>query len=192
MKIAVSAGHDPKRRGACSGDVCEHDLTVPWQLTILSYLGDAGLRVPSDAPLKQKIVWINEHPDITIAAEIHFNAGGGKKTKGCETLYAPRSVRGKLAAATVQKAMSTFCSPNRGIKEGWYRMDRPGHKDYVGDVEGDEVVDAFLRSTKPPAIIIEPFFIHELGRIEAHRETVCEVIAAALVESASLFTRRSS
>jgi hypothetical protein len=93
-------------------------------------------------------------------------------------------------AETVQKAISSFCTPNRGIKEGWYRMDRPGHVDYKGDVEGDEVVDAFLRDTKPPAIIVEPFFINELTKINALRETICEVMAEALTESANILERR--
>lgn len=188
MKIAVSAGHDPVRRGACFEGVCEHELTVPWQLTLLHYLAEVGRKVPSDLPLARKIAYINSFDDNTIAVEIHFNAGN-VKAKGCETLYAPGSRRGMRTAETVQKAISSFCSPNRGIKEGWYRMDRPGHIDYKGDVEGDEIVDAFLRKTKPPAIIVEPFFIYELTKIETLRDPICEVMASALIESATILER---
>jgi N-acetylmuramoyl-L-alanine amidase len=189
MKIAVSAGHDPRKRGACFEGFCEHELAVKWQASVMSYLGEDGIRVPPDVPLMSKIKWINAHPEITVAIEIHFNAGGFG-AKGCETLYAPNSSRGMRVAETVQKAISSFCAPNRGIKEGWYRMDRPGHSDYPGDVEGDEIVDAFLRLTKPPAIIVEPFFINELIRINELRETVCEVMAEALIESATILERR--
>jgi hypothetical protein len=58
-------------------------------------------------------------------------------------------------------------------------------------VEGDEIVDAFLRLTKPPATIVEPFFINELARISDLRETVCEVMAEALIESATILERRA-
>jgi N-acetylmuramoyl-L-alanine amidase len=191
MKIAVSAGHDPRRRGACYGKICEHDLTVSWQQSLLKYLDTAGVKVPSNLPLRHKIAWINATPDITSAVEIHFNAGS-IKAKGCETLYAPNSRRGMRIAENVQKAISSFCAPNRGIKEGWYRMDRPGHVDYKGDMEGDEIVDAFLRQTRMPAIIVEPFFIHELTRIDELRETVCEVMAEALIESATILERSRS
>ncbi len=186
-RIAISAGHDNKRRGACFNNVCEHDLTVPWQHALLTYLGSNGVRVPPDLPLRDKIAWINADRTIDMAVEIHFNSDAAHKGSGCETLYAPRSRKGKALAETVQAAMSSFCAPNRGAKEGWYRMDRPGHVDYAGDIDGDETVDAFLGRTRCPAIIVEPFFIHEQARILALREVVCEVMADALQH----YTQRS-
>ena len=56
-------------------------------------------------------------------------------------------------------------------------MDRPGHSDYPGDLDGDEVVDYFLRKTNCPAVILEPYFIHETARIEANASIVCAVMA---------------
>jgi hypothetical protein len=61
-------------------------------------------------------------------------------------------------------------------------MDRPGHKDYPGDVEGDEVVDYFLRATKPVAVIIEPEFIDQYQRIRARRAVACKAISNAIKE----------
>lgn len=184
MKIAIAAGHDPKRRGACYDGVCEHELAIGWQMAILANLGAHGRAVPPNMALREKIRWINAYPDTSLAVEIHFNAAGTTKATGCETLYMPGSSKGRRAAEIVQNAISSLCAPNRGVKEGWYRMDRPGQVDYKGDVEGDEIVDAFLRQTKAPAIIIEPFFIHELSRIEVMREPVCAVIAGALIKAA--------
>lgn len=87
-RIAISAGHDNKRRGACFNNVCEHDLTVPWQHALLTYLGSNGVRVPPDLPLRDKIAWINADRTIDMAVEIHFNSDAAHKGSGCETLYA--------------------------------------------------------------------------------------------------------
>lgn len=59
-------------------------------------------------------------------------------------------------------------------------MDQPDHIDYAGDVEGDEIVDYFLRATNCPAIIVEPYFLHEHPRIIANRDVVCMVIAETI------------
>jgi len=180
MKIAVSAGHYAAAQGAAYQDLTEWAEAKKWQALILQHLGPAGIAV-SHTNLSRKIAEINQQA-LNCAVEIHFNSDGKRAGRGSETLFSPYSRRGQSLADSVQKIISPICTPNRGIKAGWYRMDKPGHVDYAGDVEGDEVVDAFLQKTKCPAIIVEPFFIHEASKIEANREVVCELIAQALIE----------
>ena len=78
------------------------------------------------------------------------------KTGPTMTLYYPGSVKGKALASSVNSSVGLVLnSRNRGVKEGWYRMDRPGVEDYQGDVDGDENIDYFLAQTTCPAIIFE-------------------------------------
>lgn len=166
-RIAVSAGHFSDSDGANFDGFFEHSEAVKWRDLILARLGDKGVKV-QNGRLGDKIAHINSFRPAC-AVEIHFNADARRLGKGSETLYAPGSKNGEELAKAVQSAISSVCSPNRGIKEGWYRMEVGG------------TVDAFLRKTICPAIIVEPFFIHERSRIEASRETVCDLIAEALL-----------
>lgn len=179
--IAVSAGHNSGAQGAVFGSVTEWQKAIEWQRLIILGLSQRGMRadtVPS-VSLSQKIDHINRS-GADLAIEVHFNSDPAHKGTGSETLFCPGSEKGEELATDVQRAISAFCSPNRGAKEGWYRMDVPGHEDYKGDVDGDEVKDAFLSKTNCTAIIVEPFFIHELDRIDANASAVCDVIAGVL------------
>lgn len=186
--IVLTAGHYPKSPGACfpenDASWCEHGEAVNWVQLIRKNLEDSGMQVkvgPADW-LGEKVRWINAlNPQPLIAAEIHFNSDVSKRQKGSETLYCPRSKRGEMAAKLVQNYMSSILTPNRGAKEGWYRMDRPGHVDYPGDVEGDEKVDYYLIKTNCTSLIIEPEFIYNRTTIEALRDTSCELIADGLI-----------
>jgi hypothetical protein len=181
VKIAVSAGHYPVRPGAIWGAWVEHTKAVEWRDLIVSYLNQRGtkaLSVPAYG-LTQKIALINAEK-CTLAVEVHFNSDPGSKGKGSETLFCPGSAKGEELADELQRAISPFCAPNRGAKPGWYRMDLPGHVDYKGDVEGDEVKDAFLSKTNCTALILEPYFIHEGSKIDANAMAVCDVIAGVL------------
>lgn len=131
--------------------------------------------------LSMKIGLINSKR-CDAALEVHFNSDPGRKGRGSETLYTPGSLHGHQLAVLIQKKLAGLCPPDRGVKEGWYRMDVPGRKDYAEDVDGDEAIDAFLARTNCPAVIVEPFFIHELDRIESARAAVCQAIADATGE----------
>ena len=144
--------------------------------------------VPSGR-LKKKVKWINKH-NADLAVEIHFNACGGCKAKGSETLYYPYSTRGKKVAEIIQKYLGDVCPPSRGVKEGWWGMDRPGIEDYPGDVDGDEKPDFFLKYTNCPAVIVEPEFIHNVSVIEERREYGSYVLAAAIAEAADALSRK--
>ena len=181
MKIAISAGHNPTAVGAVWGSYVEHTKAVEWQKLIVTYLSQRGhtaLTVPPGS-LTSKIDLINAN-NCWLALEVHFNSDPGHRGVGSETLFCPGSARGEALATDLQRAISSFCAPNRGAKPGWYRMDVPGHEDYKGDVDGDEVKDAFLSKTNCTALIVEPFFIHEGVRIDANALAVCDVIAGVL------------
>lgn len=131
--------------------------------------------------LTSKVNFINSK-DAVVAAEIHFNSN--VRAKGSETLYAPGSEKGKELALAIQeqfKARGIF-QPDRGAKEGWYRLDRPKVIDYKGDVEGDEVINYFLRATYCPSVIVEPEFISNRETIDKWFFEGCDAIAQALLD----------
>lgn len=182
VSLLLSAGHHPGGRGACFGDFCEHDEAVRWVAEIVKRIDYrvSTLLVPA-LDLVGKVKWINKQTTARLAVEIHFNSDAQRKGRGSETLYCPGSVKGYAAAEVMQDAIASVLKPNRGVKEGWHRQDRPGHKDYAGDIEGDERVDYFLKATRCTALIIEPEFIHRKDIIESERVAACARIADALV-----------
>ena len=185
LKIALSAGHNPNAKGASNGEgFNEYDEAIMWVAKLVGLFsgGMAEVVCVPTGTLSSKINFINQQVGLKLALEIHFNSCASTKVKGSETLCCPGSYRGKIAADIIQRAIASIMPPNRGIKEGWYRMDRPGIKDYAGDVEGDGVIDAFLRRTRCTAIIIEPEFIQNKSVIEANRDICCEVIHEAILE----------
>jgi hypothetical protein len=180
--ILVSAGHYTQARGAVFKDFAEFPETLSWAMRINHHLRELeapSLLVPP-GHLSRKVKYINEvhkSTGVSMAVEVHFNAND---KGGSETLYCPGSIKGRRIAGVVQTALSGVFQPCRGVKEGWYQMDRPGIVDYHGDIDGDEVIDYFLRATHCPAIILEPEFVHNRDLIEARREEACRVIAEAL------------
>lgn len=170
-RVAVSAGHYAEKQGAVFDGVTEFDETVPWQTELIGMLREKGIETLYVEPqgLTGKVKQINAG-NCDLAIEIHFNAGGLPTTKGCEILFYPGSKAGMEAARRIQlplaKAMQT---KSRGVKPGWYRMDRPGVVDFYGDEDGDEMPDYFLRATNCTALILEPEFIQHIGRIRELR-----------------------
>jgi hypothetical protein len=204
--IILSAGHFPADPGACyphdNPHWCEHAEAEEWVNRIAPLVrqqmkvgvvptGPLAIWSPpgrySRTLVGGKVFWINEQcrrNDVKLAVELHFNSDTSKRQRGCETLYCPGSAKGEVAAQIVQGAMAGLFPPSRGAKEGWHRMDHPGHVDYPGDVDGDEKIDFFLKATHCTALIIEPEFIYNRQTIESNRRAACEVIAAALIEAA--------
>ncbi len=170
--ICLSAGHHPTKPGACFGAFCEHDEAVRWVDIVCQIIGDDAIRVPPGV-LKDKVEFINARLPL-LAVEIHFNAAvdadGNSVGQGCETLYYPNSEIGKDYAGIIQRHLAPVFPPDRGIKEGWYRMDPKRGPDY------------FLRKTRCPAIIVEPEFIHHRDTISQHRLAGCQALAEALRE----------
>lgn len=194
--LAVSAGHHLKARGAHDGNgFYEYPETQWWAEAIVEFfnkevpssVGRAFFITPGS--LTEKVKEVNKlvlEQKVRLAIEIHFNSAPGGGAKGAETLYCPGSVKGEKAAKTVHDRYSSLFLPNRGIKEGWYKMDRPGYKDYEGDVDGDEKPDYFLRMTTCPALILEPEFIQHRDSIEDNREEAVKLIAQGAYKAALL------
>lgn len=213
--ILLSAGHTPEAPGACAGSFCEHAEAMEWVKRIAWQLRhDMEVQVIPSAPLAiykrdangktvkdengrpivigGKVLEINDahaRRPAHLAVEIHFNSAPGHAGKGSETLYCPGSVKGKRAADIVQRRLGATMLPDRGVKEGWYRMDRPDHVDYVGDVDGDEKIDYFLKATDPIALIVEPEFIHNRQMIHAYRDLACVEIAFGINLAAAAIAR---
>ncbi len=178
MKIAISAGHYPAAPGAAYGTMVEHPEAVIWIdriAAVLRHLG-ADVFVTKPAGLSGKISSINRFGPV-LAMELHFNSDPKHAGMGSETLYAPGSIRGMRLAGMVQAALADLCPPSRGIKEGWYRMAVGG------------IVDAFLKLTHCPAVIVQPLFIHPGTEIIAARETAPPAIARALFDVAQEFSK---
>jgi len=165
--VLLSAGHNPRAKGASYKGFSEYPETQLWIEEIAKHLLVPYILVPATS-LAKKIEFINNIPNPSMALEIHFNAGGTPKTNGVETLYNPGSANGKELAKAIHKAQVPFFDKSRGVKEGWYQMRVGGKK------------DAFLARTKCPAIILEPQFVYHKGEIQGKRPRVCKAIAIAI------------
>jgi len=173
--IILSAGHNPQAKGAEWGMQNEYDVAQRWIQEILLYIEGHGFQVylVSTGTLPEKVAEVNEFVSAhnlsgnSIAAELHFNAAGRQYIEGNETLYYPGSIRGRELAETYNKSFFAAAKAevvkDRGVKEGWYKMDRPGVIDYAGDVDGNEKPDYWLRKTNCPALILEPCFLCQVG-----------------------------
>lgn len=105
--------------------------------------------------------------------------------EGAETLYCPGSEPGKRLALAVQQSIEHLFPykwtdhnrngiqerdelTGRGVKEGWYRMDKSKGPDFI------------LAKTVCPTVIVEPEFVQRRDRIIANREAACAAMAQAL------------
>lgn len=160
--IILSAGHNPNASGAVFAFRVEHDLAVLWVNTLATILRQSlELQIVPTGTLEAKTTWINRvNPKPLFAVELHLNSDPSHSGHGSESLYCPGSARGKIIAEAIESQFAKVTT-SRGVKEGWYRMDKPGHIDFQGDVDGDEKVDYFLKAISAPAVIVEPAFIHE-------------------------------
>jgi len=172
--IFISAGHHPASPGAKWERFIEHDEAVLWAELFHEKLEPKSTLVPTGT-LQTKVDFINSrimNGDITI--EIHFNAARDADNnpvgRGCESLYYPGSESGEHIAKLCQEALKQCFPPNRGAKEGWYRMDPERGPDF------------FLARTKCPAVIIEPEFVHRSDLIIENREMAIGLLIENLKE----------
>lgn len=93
-------------------------------------------------PTMSYVARITREEPHDVALELHFNSAG-PKAHGTETLYWHRSRNGqKLAQFVNDGVVASFKTRNRGAKK------------LIPGMRGV----SFVRDTKPPAIICEPFF----------------------------------
>ena len=145
-RIAVSVGHNPEDPGFKVNNVSEYSemsVLVGMVVQKIQRVGHEAYHVGT-GELEEKVDYINAiAPDCAI--ELHLNAGGGH---GYETLHYPGSIQGKALASAVNSSVGLVLnSRNRGVKEGWYKMDKKNGPDY------------FLAQTNCPAIIFEMYFL---------------------------------
>jgi N-acetylmuramoyl-L-alanine amidase len=182
--ILLSAGHHPLAKGASYNDHYEHDEAILWVSEVANLIrGQMMVDIVPAARIEDKTKWINAQGNVHLVCEIHFNSDESKRQHGSETLYCPGSRNGRIVAEIVQRALGGIFPPSRGAKEGWHRMDRPGHVDYPGDVDGDEKIDYLLKATACPAIIVEPEFIYNWSVLQDRRHPACGALAQALIEA---------
>ncbi len=172
--IFISAGHHPAAPGATFDRFIEHDEAIIWAEQMADKLGLDSTLVPVGT-LSQKVSYINARiMDGDVAIEIHFNAARDADNepigRGCETLYYPGSERGEHLATQCQDALALAFPPDRGIKEGWYRMDPKRGADF------------FLARTKCPAVILEPEFVHRSDLIVEHKDMAIGLLIDNLKE----------
>lgn len=192
--IFISAGHHEEKQGASYKDITEYQLTVLWADNIAKLIKHSSLRVPNGT-LKEKVGFINtaivnsSPSEKHIAVEIHFNSAkvwrdgnangvidDGEMRhvgRGSETLYYPSSKTGKRAASIIQSALGSLMKPDRGIKEGYYQMNKSKGADF------------FLAKTKCTSLIIEPEFIDNIELILNNEDAACHSIASSLLECIS-------
>jgi N-acetylmuramoyl-L-alanine amidase len=169
--IFVSAGHHAHDPGAVFASFQEHAEAVIWRDMIRAEIeGRFGKSVcVPDGHLSEKIQFINSNlKEFSIALEVHFNSGP-QTAKGSESLYCENSESGLLFAHMTQEVLGDLFPPSRGAKVGYFRMDPTNP------------VDAFLRQTHCPAVIIEPEFVHRFDVIQRNRRQACQEIAAQLI-----------
>jgi N-acetylmuramoyl-L-alanine amidase len=146
FKIAVSIGHHPAKPGYTHHNISEYSEMAILAGLIINKIQRASHHtfMIGTGELAHKVDDINYlNPDC--AVELHLNAGGGH---GHETLYCPGSVKGKRLALSVNNQIGVVLNNrNRGVKEGYYRMNRANGPDY------------FLSITRCPAIITEIYFL---------------------------------
>lgn len=87
--LVLSAGHNPRAKGARALGKHEYDLTCMVVSMLAEKLREEGLEVvtvDSTMGLAERCQWINENHKDALAFEIHFNAFNGKAT-GTEVFY---------------------------------------------------------------------------------------------------------
>lgn len=158
MKVAVSIGHRPGRPGFRAGKYTEYAEMAPVVGNLIQALSYNDILVYSIGTgiLQNKVAHINKL-NVDLAVELHLNAGGGH---GAETLYCPGSESGKPWAQSIQDQMTLLGMRDRGIKEGWYRMNPDNGPDY------------FLAKTNCPAVITEAYFLDNPNERRAYAGNV--------------------
>jgi len=169
--ILLSAGHNPQLKGACNGSLCEWDIATEWIKLIHEMIEEIiPCKIVPTGTIISKVKYINSIPECKLAMELHFNSN--VNAKGSECLHHPNSEGGKEVCELILQEFEdqNIFQPNRGAKVGYYRMDP------------QQLVDYFLRKTKPVALIVEPQFISQKDDISLNTYDGCRSIADGLMK----------
>lgn len=155
-KIVISIGHGTSIHGGYDpgalskdGRYEEHKIAAVIGKYAAEYLGCKLINYDGSMSLTDRIKEINRlNPDF--CADIHLNAGGGK---GTEAFYYHNSPTGKRAATEVCREISAALDVNNRCAK--IKLNKYG-KDYF----------AYIRCTRPCAILIETVFIDNDSDLE--------------------------
>lgn len=146
-KVFIGVGHGGKDAGAVANGLRESDINLNTALACADELIRHGLEVKlsrytdENDPVDEEVKECNAF-NADIAIDIHTNAGGGD---GFEVYHHSGGHNSKRLAEFVEKAAKEL-NNSRGLKT---RLSENTGKNYY----------AFIRDTKPPAIIVESAFI---------------------------------
>lgn len=117
--IILSAGHNPRARGASHEGTSEYSLTTEVILHLRENLEELGVPcvvVDSSMGLHERILWINQYHKDEVALEVHFNSFNRKAT-GTEMFY---KAGDKIGFDIGRKILETITKvtglKNRGMK----------------------------------------------------------------------------
>lgn len=151
--IGICIGHSRSGdKGAVNTDgVSEHTFNREVGFSTAELLREEGHTVHviddyNGSSYSGAVHWVSNHLTklgATVAVELHFNSAG-PQAEGHEWIHWHRSAKGQLLASCFNQVFKeTFPeAKSRGIK--------PAYKNDRGSL--------FLRATRCPAIILEPFF----------------------------------
>lgn len=163
MKVALVIGHNPRGQGSYSSHL-ENSEYEFWKevsntINILNDSIDIYCREAKTnyiEEMKPVIKEINNH-DYDYCIELHFNAHDNENAKGCECLVHKNSKRGKeIALSFLEKFNIKFNIPIR----------QKNTKGLI-EVENSKIRGAYgICNTKPPYVLIEPFFGTNIEALE--------------------------
>ena len=146
-KVYLGVGHGGADAGAVANGLQEKNVNLAVALACRAVLEESGVQVmisrreDKNDSVAAKVAQCNAFaPDL--AADIHFNAGGGD---GAEVFYHHGGGRGKVLAENILEELKAIGQNSRGAK---IRKNTAG-QDYYG----------FIRSTECPAVITEGAFL---------------------------------
>lgn len=162
--IIIFAGHHSKKPGACFEGFCEHDEALRWLEIIKANTNSEDFIIGPVGTLREKTQFVNQRNPL-LAIDLHFNSAplkdGKPQGEGSMTLYYPGSNKGLNAAIHIQTQLAKIFLPDKGEREGYYRLDP------------NRGADWFLARTTCTALIPEPAYIHEKKTIVTRREDGC-------------------
>lgn len=150
-KVFLGIGHGGTDPGAVANGFEEADLNLDVGLACRDELERHGVQVlmsrtcDEEDTVGQEVAECNTYgPDI--AADIHFNAGGGD---GCEIYHSVNKGVGATLARNIEVEFVALGQNSRGVRS---KPNKNG-TDYY----------AFIRETKCPAVIVECAFVDNLN-----------------------------
>jgi N-acetylmuramoyl-L-alanine amidase len=170
--LVLSAGHNPRAKGAKALGTHEYDLTILVAHRLADLLDDMGIPVvlvDSTLGLSERCQWVLENHGDSIALEVHFNSFNGK-AEGTEVFYKAgdrigfnfgrkfldgvskglnlRSRGMKLATQSARGSLAWTSKLNHGVLWEVCFMDNPNDMDKVNNWdESLKVIASVIRET---------------------------------------------